>query len=79
MPLARTATTTCHIEKGAAAKNVVISHNFYAPGPAITRNIIDNMPATGVSGFVNPAILDLHLQANSSAIDVGKLHTFCAY
>ena len=63
---------TAHIEKGAAAKNVVVSHNFYAPGPAITRNITDDAPATGASGFVNPATLDFHLQANSLAINVGK-------
>lgn len=61
-----------HIDKGAVTKNVTVSHNFYAPGPPIVLNAIDNAPATGAASFLSPATLDFHLQAGSLAIDVGK-------
>ena len=60
-----------HIQKGAAAQNVVISNNFYAPGPAIIIGGADSAAAIGDPGFVNGAAGNFDLASGSVAIDKG--------
>jgi hypothetical protein len=67
-----------HIQRGAAAQNVIASHNVYAPGPApLFFNISDSAPINTPAGFVPglPATDNFHLQSNSAAIDAGRTLT----
>jgi hypothetical protein len=60
-----------HIQKGAQSRNVAVSNNYYAPGPALLIGTSDAAPTTGPAGFVNGDALDFHLQDGSPAIDAG--------
>jgi hypothetical protein len=61
-----------HIQKGARAQNVVISNNFYAPGPALIIGAQDSAAAIGSPGFVNAPGGNYRLAAGSAAIDKGS-------
>jgi hypothetical protein len=60
-----------HIQKGARAQNVVISNNFYAPGPALIIGGQDSAASVGSPGFVNGPAGNYRLGAGSAAIDKG--------
>jgi Right handed beta helix region len=62
-----------HLERGAGAQNVVLEHNFYAPGVANILGAQDSSAQFGLAGFVNPQLLDFHLQDTSLAIDLGMV------
>jgi hypothetical protein len=62
-----------HLEKGASAQNVLLEHNFYAPGTANVLGTQDSSAQFGIAGFVNPQGLDFHLSDNSPAIDKGMV------
>lgn len=64
---------TAHIQKGARAQNVVISNNFYAPGPALIIGGQDSAASVGNPGFVNGPGGNYRLAAGSAPIDKGML------
>jgi len=60
------------MEKTSMIQNLIVENNFYGPGdtPRL-EGITDAKPRSGSAEFVNPDVLDLHLQATSLAIDRG--------
>jgi|GEM_PF-2986486 len=62
-----------HIDKGAAAQDISVSHNVYVPGPSIVLRATDDAPKTGPAAFADPATLNFRLGASSAAIDAGKV------
>ncbi len=61
-----------HVQTGSQAVGVVISNNFYAPGPAVVIGGVDSAPRSGQAGFVNATAGDFHLRVNSAAINSGR-------
>ena len=61
-----------HVERGAKAQHVTVSHNAYAPGPAMVFGVTDTVPSTGIAAFVGPSVREFHLSSNSVAIDAGS-------
>jgi len=60
-----------HVQKGTQSRNVAVSNNYYAPGPALLIGTTDGAPRAGLAGFVNGDGLDFHLRDGSPAIDTG--------
>jgi hypothetical protein len=60
-----------HVQKGARAVSVVLSSNFYAPGPAMLLGTADSAAAIGSPGFVNALLGDFRLAPGSAAADKG--------
>jgi hypothetical protein len=61
-----------HIQRGAAARAVTVTHNVYAPGPVGLLNVTDVAGRIGPAGLVSPASGNFRLTAGSAANDAGR-------
>lgn len=62
-----------HIQKGATARNVTVSTNYYAPAPMTLIGTTDTAGVAGLAGLVNGDGMDFHLQDTSSALGRGMM------
>jgi hypothetical protein len=62
-----------HIEKGAMARNVTVSTNYYAPTTMMLIGATDTAGLAGSAEFVNGDGMDFHLQDTSPALSHGMM------
>lgn len=60
--------TQAHLQKGAAAQDVSLANNYFAPGPAIVLGATDPSAASGPSAFNNADARDWRLRPGAGAI-----------